>query len=75
LNDLHGAIQKFLKFEFCANGYKYIEIPIGVCPQILLESVRQVASSSVVGLNFRERTSIVVFPSVCGFAISADMGE
>jgi hypothetical protein len=52
----------------------YIEIPLGVSPHTLLESVRQAASSSVVGFIVGERISIVVLARVCGFAM-ADLGE
>jgi hypothetical protein len=51
-------IQKFPKFEFCVNGYEYIEIPIGISPHTLLESLWQ----AVVGFIVGERISIVVFP-------------
>jgi hypothetical protein len=39
-------------------------------PHTLLESVWQAASSWVVGFIVGERTSIVVFPCICGFAMA-----
>jgi hypothetical protein len=44
-----------------ANGYEYIEIPLGVSPHTLLESVWQVASSRVVGFIVGERTSTIYY--------------
>jgi hypothetical protein len=43
------------------DGYEYIEIPIGVSPHTLVESVWQAASSSVIRFVFGERISIVRF--------------
>jgi hypothetical protein len=58
----------------CADGYEYIEIPLGVSAYILLESLWQAASSSVVGFIVGERISIVVFWWASGFAM-ADLRE
>jgi hypothetical protein len=55
------------------NGYEYIEIPLGVSPHTLLQSVWQAASSWVVGFIVGECISIV-FPWLCGFAM-ADLRE
>jgi hypothetical protein len=57
-----------------ANGYEYIEIPLGVSPHTLLESVWQAASSWVVGFSVGKRLSMVVFRRLCGFAM-ADLRE
>jgi hypothetical protein len=56
------------------NDYEYIEIPIGVSPHSLLESVWQAASSWVVGFLVSELISIVMCPWVCGFPV-ADLRE
>jgi hypothetical protein len=68
----YPKVPKFLILR--ANGYGYIEIPLGVSPHTLLESVWQAASSWLVGFIVGERISIVVFRWVCGFAM-ADLTE
>jgi hypothetical protein len=53
------------------NAYGYTEIPTGVAPHTLLESVWQAVLSWVVGFIVGERISVVMFRWVCGFAMAA----
>jgi hypothetical protein len=57
------------------NWCEYIEIPIGVSPHTLLESLWQAASSWVFGYIIGERIPIVVFPWVYGFVMADLRGQ
>jgi hypothetical protein len=58
--NIHGSIQNLKISILPMNGYEYIEIPIGVSPHTLLESVWHAALSWVVGFIIGD-----IFPLFC----------